>query len=76
MKESVPPLFRFLSAIVGLLGGGLLGMLVLYVVMLLVGSDFGLDNVRPGFVLGAVVGFFVGLIFPARSWFWLDFLGP
>jgi hypothetical protein len=41
--DTVP---RLLSAIVGLLTGGLVGMLALYFVMLLVGSDFGLDNVR------------------------------
>ena len=57
MKESVSLFHRYLSAIVGLLVGGVLGMLVLYFVMLVIGSDFGLDNVRPGVVLGAVLGF-------------------
>ena len=47
-------------------------MLILYIVMLVVGSDFGLDNVRPGFVLGAVLGFFLGLSFPEHCWSWLD----
>ena len=46
MKESPSILSRLLSAFVGLLTGGLVGMLALYFVMLLVGSDFGLDNVR------------------------------
>lgn len=39
---------RGVSAVIGLLFGAVLGMLVLYFLMLLVGSDFGLDNVRPG----------------------------
>jgi hypothetical protein len=48
MKESPSILSRLLRSIVGLLTGGLVGMLALYFVMLLVGSDFGLDNVRAG----------------------------
>jgi hypothetical protein len=48
MKESPSILSRLLSAFVGLLTGVLVGMLALYFVMLLVGSDFGLDNVRAG----------------------------
>jgi hypothetical protein len=74
MKESVSLFHRFVSAIVRLLVGGVLGMLVLYFVMLVIGSDFGLDNVRPSFVLGAVLGFFLGLWFHQHRWSWLDFL--
>jgi len=48
MQKPVSILSRFLSAIVGLLVGGVVGMLALYFLMLLVRSDFGLDNVRPG----------------------------
>jgi uncharacterized membrane protein YGL010W len=66
---------RLLSAIVGLVMGGLLGMLVFYLIMVVVGSDFGLENVRPGIVLGATIGFFVGVWQP-RRWSWLDFLVP
>ena len=73
MKVSIPPFHRFLTAIAGLFIGGLVGMLALYFVMLVTGSDFGLDNVRPGAVIGAVIGFLFGLWFPHR-WFWLDFL--
>ena len=65
---------RLLSAIVGLITGGLLGMLVFYLIMVVARSDFGLDNVRPGIVLGAAIGFFFGLWRPHR-WSWLDFLG-
>ena len=57
MKVSLSFFHRFLTAIVGVIIGGLVGMLAFYLVMLVVGSDFGLDNVRPGVVLGAGVGF-------------------
>ena len=75
MKASLSLFHRFLTAIVGLMIGGLVGMLALYVAMLGVGSDFGLDNVRPGAVLGAAIGFCFGLWRP-RRWSWLDFAGP
>ncbi len=44
-------------------------MLGLYFLMIMLGSDFGLDNVRPGAVLGAILGFFTGLWRPS-----LDFV--
>jgi hypothetical protein len=56
VKTSFSFFHRFLTAIVGLIIGGLVGMLAFYLVMLVVGSDFGLDNVRPGVVLGAAIG--------------------
>jgi hypothetical protein len=43
--------------------GIVVGMLALYFVMLLVGSDFGLDNVRAGAPFGGVIGFLLGLRF-------------
>ena len=66
MKESPSILSRLLSAIVGLLTGGLVGMLALYFVMLLVGSDFGLDNVRAGALFGGGIGFLLGLRSPEK----------
>ncbi len=66
---------RLLTALVGLIVGGLGGMLAFYVIMLVVGSDFGLENVRPGGLLGAAIGFLFGLWRPHR-WSWLDFLVP
>lgn len=74
VKQPVSLLHRFLSAIVGLFIGATLGMLALYLIMVMIGSDFGLDNVRPGVVLGAVVGFLFGLWHP-RVWSWLELLG-
>ena len=66
MKESPSIISRLVSAIVGLLTGGIVGMLALYFVMLLVGSDFGLDNVRAGALFGGVIGFVLGLRFPQK----------
>jgi len=74
MKKPASTLARFLSAIVGLLVGGIVGMLALYFLMLLVGSDFGLDNVRPGGILGGILGLLLGLRFPDNfAWLGLPF---
>jgi len=59
-----------MSAVAGLLFGAVLGMLVLYFLMLLVGSDFGLDNVRLGAIFGGVIGFLLALRFPERFTKW------
>ena len=75
MQASFSLFQRFLSAIAGLFLGGLVGMLALYFAMLVFGSDFGMDNVRPGAVVGAVIGVFVGLWFPHR-WSWRDLMTP
>ena len=53
--------------------GTLLGMLGLYFVMILLRSDFGLDNVCPVAALGAVLGLIFGLFRP-RRWSLLDFV--
>jgi hypothetical protein len=53
---------RFLLGVTGLVAGFLLGPIVLLLIMTVYGSDFGLDNVRPGMLIGAVVGFGLGVI--------------
>lgn len=63
MKESVPLIIRILSAILGLLLGAMFGMLALAFLMIVVGSDFGLDSVRLGAVVGAVLGFCWACVF-------------
>jgi hypothetical protein len=73
LKRSSSTLDRLVTAIAGLLVGGLLGMLVLYFLMVLVGSDFGLDNVRLGAAFGGAIGFFLGWWFPYH-WSLLDFI--
>lgn len=71
VTQSLSLLDRALSAIAGLSIGAVLGMLGLYFLMTIVGSDFGLDNVRSGAVLGAVLGVLLGLRRPWH-WTWLD----
>jgi hypothetical protein len=41
-------------------------MAALQLLMLLVGSDFGLSNVRPGFIVGGVIGFLLGVYLPEK----------
>lgn len=64
---------RIWSAIVGLVFGAVLGMLALYLIMLIADTNFGLDNVRPGALLGGVVGLVLGLR-SSKRWSWLDFI--
>jgi hypothetical protein len=73
VEQSLSLLDRLLSAIAGLLFGALAGMLGLYFLMVILSTDFGLDNVRSGMALGAVIGLFFGLCFPWR-WSWLDLI--
>jgi len=51
----------------GLLGGGILGILILIAAMMIAGSDFGLDSVRPGALVGAIAGAVVGFFSPGRA---------
>ena len=49
-------------------------MLALYFLVLLVRSYFGLDNVRPGGILGGILGLLLGLRFPDNfAWLGLPF---
>jgi hypothetical protein len=73
VKQSLSLLDRLLSVIAGVLFGALLGMLGSYVLMIVSSIDFGLNNVRPGMILGAVIGLFYGLWLPWR-WSWLDLI--
>jgi len=58
---------RSTNALGGLLLGAIVGMIVLYLVMVLSGSDFGLDNVRPGAVAGGLLGVIVRFVFPIHQ---------
>jgi hypothetical protein len=66
-SPSIPD--RCANAFIGLIVGGAVGMLALYFITFLVASDFGLENVRPGAIIGAAVGFFLGWRFPV-PWHW------
>jgi hypothetical protein len=67
VKQPVSLLHRLRSAIAGLFVGAVVGTFALYFFMLLSDSDFGLDSVRPGALLGAVLGFCLRLCFPQRG---------
>ena len=41
----------------GIVSRWIFGMAALQLLMLLVGSDLGLSNVRPGFIVGGVIAF-------------------
>jgi len=60
-------LWRCLSGIAGLLAGGFFGMAAMQLLMLLFRSDFGLSNVRPGFIVGGVIGFLLGVYLPQKK---------
>jgi len=66
VKNPLSILWRCLSGIAGLLAGGFFGMAALQLLMLLIGSDFGLSNVRPGFIVGGVIGFLLGVYLPKK----------
>jgi hypothetical protein len=58
---------RILGALAGFLGGGALGIIALVGVMIFARSDFGLESIRPGALVGAVLGAIVGFISPKRA---------
>jgi hypothetical protein len=58
---------RFRRGLKGAALGALLGPIVLLLGMGLYKSDFGLDNIRPAILIGAVFGFGVGVISRERS---------
>ncbi len=64
LKSTLNRIFAaYALAIVGALAGALL----LYVAMQITGSDFGLDTLRPGGLLGGVGGILVGLMLTPRK---------
>lgn len=64
MNGSLPLAIRVFSALGGLIGGGLLGVLVLILSIIFTDSTFGLLNILPGALVGAGVGAILGFCFP------------
>jgi hypothetical protein len=55
---------RFLAAAGGMLGGSMSGTILIVLLMVFTGSTFGLANIWPGTVIGAIVGAVLGFLFP------------
>jgi hypothetical protein len=58
--KSLP--IRIFRGLIAAIFGAYAGMGVLFVTMQVTGLDFGLDNLRPGGLLGGVAGFLLGLV--------------
>ena len=55
---------RFLAAGGGLVGGAISGTILVVLLLVFTDSTFGLTNIWPGTVAGAVIGTVFGLLFP------------
>lgn len=64
MNDSLPIAIRVFSALGGLLGGGILGVLVLILSIIFTDSTFGLSTILPGALVGGGVGAILGFCFP------------
>lgn len=64
MNDSLPIAIGAFSALGGLIGGGILGVLVLILSIIFTDSTFGLSNILPGALVGAGVGATLGFCFP------------
>jgi hypothetical protein len=54
----------FLGAFCGFLGGALSGATLLILYIIVAGSDFGLNNIWPGSLAGALIGALLGFFYP------------
>jgi hypothetical protein len=57
-------LVRFLAAGGGLIGGAISGTILVILLLVITGSNFGLTNIWPATVAGAVIGTVLGFLFP------------
>ena len=55
---------KLLGACGGLVGGAVIGTILIILVMVFTGSTFGLTNIWPATVSGAVIGGVLGFFFP------------
>ena len=55
---------RFVAAGGGLIGGAMGGTILMALLMVFTGSTFGLSNIWPGTVVGAIIGAVLGFLFP------------
>ncbi len=57
-------MIRILGALGGLAGGVIIGTILMTLIIVFSGETFGLNNIWPGSLTGAVLGFLLGLAFP------------
>ena len=68
---------RFLGAAGGLVGGAMSGTILIILLIIFTGSTFGLTNIWPGTVAGAIIGTTLGFLSPRIGKFLIGlFAGP
>lgn len=60
----LPIVIRILSALGGFIGGAIIGTILVILVILISDSTFGLNNIWPGSLIGAIVGAILGSFSP------------
>ena len=55
---------RFLGAGGGMVGGAMAGTVLIVLLIVFTGFPFGLINIWPGTVVGAIIGSVLGFLFP------------
>ena len=55
---------RVLGTVGGLIGGAVSGTILIVLLIVFTGSTFGLVNIWPGTVAGAIIGTGLGFLFP------------
>lgn len=63
-NEDLPIVIRVLGSLAGLLGGSIIGVILVILAIIVTDSTFGLNNIWPGALTGAIVGAILVLCFP------------
>jgi len=63
-NNHLPIVIRILGALGGFIGGGIIGTILIILVILVTDSTFGLNDIWPGSLTGAIVGAILGFCFP------------
>ena len=59
-SDHLPVVIRVLSALGGFIGGAIIGTILMILAILVSDSTFGLSNIWPGSLIGAIVGAILG----------------
>ena len=63
-NDQIPIVIRVLSALGGFIGGSIIWTILIILVILMSDSTFGLNNIWPGPLIGAIVGTILGSFSP------------